>query len=119
MYISRKDPLTDEIFSPKRSNQRFATRKNQIDYNNIKARNKRQKKAPLDKVLDKNRNILANILLEKNALKKSKEFLLGAGFNFKVFNRSIRSNGKNYQCIYEYGVCVEESGLCLIAKIKN
>ena len=37
-YEKQKDPLTGELFIPKRFNQKFAIRQNQIDFNNIKAR---------------------------------------------------------------------------------
>lgn len=45
IYGERKDPLTGELFVPKRNNQKFATRQNQIAYNNIKAIKKREQEA--------------------------------------------------------------------------
>ena len=41
------DPLTKEVFYPKRSDQKFASRKNQIRFNNLKARKKRALKKKL------------------------------------------------------------------------
>lgn len=57
-----RDLLTNELFYKSRSNQKFANRKNQIRYNNIKAYKKRKAKAPTDKILDKNRAILKKVL---------------------------------------------------------
>ena len=62
MFLS--DPLTKESFVPKRSNQKFSCRLNQINYNNRKAKSKRLAKAPYDNVLDSNRNILIRIIGE-------------------------------------------------------
>lgn len=99
----RTDPLTQETFYPKRTNQIFATRENQIRYNNEKAKSKRDTKSQLDKILDKNRNIISNLLDKESERKLSREFLLGAGFYFGCFTHSAEINGKLITCIYEYG----------------
>jgi hypothetical protein len=39
----KADPLTGELFTPERKNQKFATRENQIKYNNGKAALKNKK----------------------------------------------------------------------------
>ena len=101
--MERTDPLTQELFYPKRANQLFANRGNQIRYNNLKAKNKRDTKSQLDKILDKNRNIISNLLNEDSERKLSREFLLGAGFYFGCFTHSVELNGKLITCIYEYG----------------
>ena len=56
------DPLTKEKFIPKRRNQKFSKRENQIVFNNNKAYKKRQEKAPFDNILESNRKILNQIL---------------------------------------------------------
>ena len=40
--MRQKDPLTGELFIPKRSNQLFFTKENQIRYNNLKAKKERE-----------------------------------------------------------------------------
>ena len=96
------DPLTQESFIPERTNQRFASRKNQIKYNNLKAKGKRLAKAEVDIILDKNRTILRAILNGNKEIIKSRDFLLGAGFHFGCNTHSKIIKNKEYRCIYEY-----------------
>ena len=116
MFLS--DPLTKESFVPKRSNQKFSCRLNQIKYNNRKAKSKRLAKAPYDNILDANRNILIRIIGEENERIVSKDYLLGAGFNFQIFNRSFKKDDIQYQCVYRYALCLLKSGQYKIIKIK-
>ena len=116
MFLS--DPLTKESFVPKRSNQKFSCRSNQINYNNRKAKLKRLAKAPFDNILDSNRNILIRIIGEEDDKIVSKDYLLGAGFNFQIFNRSFNKDGIQYQCVYRYALCLLKSGQYKIIKIK-
>jgi len=104
IYEIRKDPYTGTEFAPKRYNQKFETRRNQIAYNNDKTRNIRHQKYTVDKTLEGNRRILANILNGANSKVKSKDFLLGAGFVFEYFNKSMIQDNINYQCIYNYAI---------------
>lgn len=101
----RKDPVTGEIFIPKRINQRFAKRQNQIRYNNLKAARKRRAKASIDKPLDKNRTILSRLLGDKKEIIKSRDYLLGCGYNFSYFTHSVRLKDTTNAlavCIYEF-----------------
>jgi len=116
MFLS--DPLTKESFVPKRSNQKFSCRLNQIKYNNLKAKSKRLAKAPYDNVLDSNRNILIRIIGEEDEMIVSLDYLLGAGFDFQIFNRSFKRDGIQYQCVYRYALCLQKSGHYKIIKIK-
>ncbi len=104
MISEKKDPLTGESFIPKRHNQSFANRANQIAFNNNKARRKRLSKAFVDKKLDKNRTILLNLLKDQDEVVKSTEFLNGAGFDFKCFSMSTTIGGKNCQLVYEFAI---------------
>ena len=97
-----KDILTGEVFIRTRNNQKFANRKNQIRYNNIIANNKRKAKSSVDRILDKNRNILKTILGNSTEAVKSKDFLLGAGFYFTTLTHQRTIEGKIYHCIYDY-----------------
>ena len=51
-YASRKDPLTGEVFIPKRKNQKFSNKSNQIKFNNKKY-SFRKKVVPANKILSK------------------------------------------------------------------
>ena len=98
------DPLTKESFYPKRSNQKFASRKNQVKYNNLKARKKRVAKKKFDQPLDRNRNILIGILGTNTSVIKHKEWLLALGYDFNIYTHSSRYEGKIIPCIYEFGI---------------
>jgi hypothetical protein len=98
------DPQTQEEFIKLRNNQRFASSKNHIQFNNNKARQKRLIKASVDKILDKNRTILNRILGDKRETIVSKEFLKGAEFSFNYYSFLTKVNEVNYFGIYEFGI---------------
>ena len=99
-----KDLLTQEWYYKRRSNQKFATATNRIKYNNIKARKKREAKAPFEKALDTNRTIISKILGTKSEIKVSRDYLLGAGFSFGYFMYQKSVNETTFSGIYEYGI---------------
>ena len=103
-YSSKTDPLTGEQFYPSRYNQKFSCRKNQVAYNNVKARDIRHEKAPFDKAIEKNRKVLSNVLLNADSAKISRDYLLGAGFNFNVFNGSYQVDREKYQTVYHFAI---------------
>ncbi len=103
------DPLTGEVFIKKRSNQVFASRENQIRYNNRKAGHKRKVKSRVDRKLDKNREILKSVLGDQKEVTKSKDFLLGAGFHFGCQTHSIRKGDITWQCVYEFAYAGDSS----------
>ena len=118
IYEERIDPYSGELFHPKRYNQRFANRKNQIAFNNTKAREIREVKKPIDTVLESNRKILLRLMEnKKTSITKSKEFLLGSGFNFNYFNCSFTKDGKHYQCVYQFAIRKQGDGNFIIQKI--
>jgi hypothetical protein len=98
------DLLTQEEFTKQRSNQKFASSKNRIRYNNLKARKKRITKGPIDRTLDQNRTILSRILGDKTEIVVSKYFLLGAGFCFAYYSFNNVVDGINYSGIYEFEI---------------
>ena len=98
------DPLTKEVFYPKRSDQKFASRKNQIRFNNVKARKKRALKKKFDKPLDRNRNVLSGILGSNKEAVKSKDWLLALGYNFNIYTHAVMYEGKSIPCIYEFAI---------------
>ena len=115
-YKKRIDPLTGELYIPKRYNQKFATKQNQIDYNNIKARKKRHLKIGVDRILDKNREVLKSILKNRRSIIISKDFLLGAGFNMNHFSGLFKIDDQDIYAIYEYTLLRRENGNFLIEK---
>ena len=109
-YEQRKDPYTGTEFIPKRYNQKFETRRNQIAYNNTKSRDIRHQKYTVDKTLERNRKTLVNILNGAESKVVSRDFLLGAGFVFGYFNKSMVQDNINYQCIYNYAITKLKDG---------
>lgn len=118
-YPKKTDPYSGERFTPTRYNQRFASRKNQIAFNNYRALKKRHEKAPFDRVLESNRRILSSILSKVTSRVVSRDFLLGAGFNFNFFNGSYQVDGTNYQTIYNYAITREEGAKFKIVKRRS
>jgi hypothetical protein len=67
---NRIDPYSGEKFYPKKSNQRFASRENQIAYNNSKAKKERDLHTNFHNQIKKNWNILKTILgIKKSEIK--------------------------------------------------
>jgi hypothetical protein len=98
------DPQTQEEFIKQRNNQKFASSKNRIQFNNYKARQKRLIKASVDKILDKNRTILNRILGDKAEAIVSKEYLMGAEFSFNYYSFLRKVDEVTYFGIYEFGI---------------
>ena len=97
------DPFTGEEFQPKRGNQFYANRKNQVDFNNLKAKVNREHKAAINTPLDTNRKVLQKVLQNQIKVQRSKEFLLGAGLDFNfITHRRTDENGIQWSCVYEF-----------------
>jgi hypothetical protein len=111
-----KDLLTQEEFIKRRSNQKFISSKNRIRFNNLKARQKRLMKAPVDKKLDQNRTILSRIIGDKPEIIVSRDYLLGAGFHFAFYSYNKEVNGVTYSGIYEYRIAKTSDGRYKIIK---
>lgn len=113
------DPLTGEVFYKQRSNQKFASRENQIRYNNKIAEEKRRIKASIDKKLDKNRTILKNILRNQTEVIKSIDFLHGAGFDFFIHTHNYIKGQQKFSCVYEFAFGIVEKGKIKIFRYGN
>ena len=112
------DPWTNKEFTKHRSNQKFAHKENQIRYNNEKARQKRMAMAAINRTLDNNRKVLQSILGNEKHVKRSRDFLLGAGYHFGIFTNSIKLEGTLWSCVYEYGITAMADQQFMISKIE-
>jgi len=108
------DPLTKEHFEPKRNNQRFASSSNRINYHNKRARQKRMITRNIDYTLTNNWNVLLKQLAGKERVIRSREFMLGAGFNFKYYQRVYREDGEVIYRIYNCGFYVNEDTIVIL-----
>jgi hypothetical protein len=98
----RKDPQTGEIFVPKRSNQLYARRANQIKFNNEKQKRERKENLVVNRYLLRNKKILRYCLGTNKEVIRSHEFLLGAGFKFEHYTHYFRDGSKWAYCVYKY-----------------
>ena len=98
----KSDLLTGEKFTPKRRNQKFASAKNRIAFNNNKAFELRDSKAFVDKPLKENHRILINLLKPKETKSFSKEFLKGKGYNTSVFSHYESYDNKSCHAVYQF-----------------
>jgi len=114
----RKDPYTGELFDPKRNNQVYANRKNQIDHNNKKAREERNRTNVLDRRLKDNRILIIELIGEDNSVVLSKEYLKGKGFDLSIFNRMLMIDQVQAYGIYEYYLKPVDSVNVEIGKIR-
>lgn len=109
-----KDPLTGETFIKTRSDKKFANTRNKSKSYYLKiAKPERLKMAPVQKPLLKNRKILNKILEGVQERIVSKDFLLGAGFNFGYYTGT--ATGGTVFLVYEYEFSIIENK----AKIKR
>jgi len=97
-----QDPLTGEDFIPKRNNQRFASRKNQIRFNNNLALERKEYKCEILRRLETNWNALGIILGNNSIIERSEEFLRGAGLHFGYVTHSIMRDGHRWNCVFNY-----------------
>src|SRR5689334_20948956 len=114
----KNDPLTGESFIPKSSNQKFASLANKIEFNNAKAKLRRNENISTKQELDNNFKILQRILGPNKVVTKSKEYLLGAEFIFGVFTHLRTINNLNYYCVFNYGYRTEDKITYQIIKIQ-
>jgi len=117
--IRRIDLYTGEFFYAKRNNQYFATRKNQIAYNNQKAKEIRDLMAKIDNHIRNNWKILVDDLKEDEFAIRTKDYLLGCGYNFNFFNFTKKIKDEYYFGIYNYGITMMDNGLYKIIKLEG
>ena len=115
--MKRTDPHTGEEFMPQRSNQRFASRENQIAHNNWKAKEERDKVKKIDNARHKSRKILKTLLGDHQSKSFSKSYLQGAGVDLRCLTHLAEEDGQLYRCLYEYMI-IEDPEDHSIIKIK-
>lgn len=102
--MERKDPLTGEIFIPKRNDQIFANRKNQVEYHNAKAREFRDSASNTNSKLKKNWEILILILNNESIKIVKKDELMFFSFDFTYMTRYVENTGQ----IFVYNIAIKE-----------
>jgi hypothetical protein len=113
------DPYTGETFIPKRTNQRFANRDNQIAFNNAKAKRERDRQGKIDNQIRRNYQILDELLKTDEIVQKTREYLLGKGYNFNFMNNKRAYNGQSYFGVYDCGIRAIGNNIFEIVKFKQ
>jgi hypothetical protein len=114
----RKDPLTGELFIPKKVTQKFKTRENQIKYNNELQSLRRQFLGPLLSPLLKTHRILSNAIGTKNTITLHKEWLKGAGADMTLFTHVETIDAKRFHAIFNFTIAFDKENY-RITKIKD
>jgi hypothetical protein len=113
------DPLTGEEFVPKRSNQKFANRENQIRYNNLKAARERLAKAKTRKILNTNRKALQQVLGSRHEVVRSLDYLKGAGLDLQFCTHTIKIQNLKWTCIDDYAYTLIDKNTFKIIKLNQ
>ena len=103
-----KDPLNGREFQPHRTNQKFESRATQVKYNNIKAQKRRNAMAAINKPLNKNFQILNEIMTNDNIKSFHKQYLVGKGFHLGVHTHVEVYEKKSYHAIYNFIIVPED-----------
>ena len=95
-------PYNDEEFIAKRSNQKFASRYNQITYNNDKNRELQKHVKEMNKKLLKNYKIIIELLKNTQEMVLNTEYLKGKGFDFNLLTHIMKDGNTTIYGIYNY-----------------
>lgn len=114
----RKDPLTGELFIPKKVTQKFKIRENQIKYNNQLQSLRRQFLGPLLRPLLKTHRILTETIGSKNTITLHKEWLKGAGADMTLFTHVETIETKRFHAIFNFTITSNQD-YYKITKIKD
>jgi hypothetical protein len=95
-------PYNAEKFIPKRNNQKFASRYNQITYNNNKNRELQKHVKEVNKKLLKNYRIIVELLEDKQEMVFNTQYLRGKGFSFNILTFFIEDGDKTIYGIYNF-----------------
>ena len=112
------DPLTGKPFNQTKQTQRFATRDNQVRFNNRLATEQRRTLSPYLKILYRNRKILRGILGDEPQRVVTKDFLEGAGYAFRYQTHTLNQDNQQVFGIFEYVLIRLPSGQIQVSKLK-
>jgi hypothetical protein len=78
-------PFTGEKFTQRRPNQVYSNRRAQVSAANMRAREKRLAKSFIQKKLDRNREVLKNLLGKESSIVLTMEYCKGAGMDLGCY----------------------------------
>ncbi|GEM_PF-1132504 len=97
----KKCPYSGEIFIPKRSNQKFASKRNRLSYYNKQYKEKREPLRRINQKLFYNYSILEIALDNASEVLVSNDYLRGRGFDFTYITHFTKYNDHRYFCLYD------------------
>jgi hypothetical protein len=113
------DPFTGKPFRQTKQTQRFATRENQVRFNNKKATEQRRTLSPYLIILFRNRKILRGLLGDKTERTVTRDFLQGAGYSFRYQTHTLDFNNQQAFGVFEYGLISLQSGQFKVIRLKT
>ena len=105
--IRQKDPLTGELFFPKRANQKFARPENRIKFNNDAANELRKEREHINKPIHSSHVKLRKLMDGRNEAEFSFDFMDGAEIDFNLFNNYVRHNEIKRRAIFEFIIIID------------
>lgn len=106
--IRQKDPLTGELFFPKRANQKFARPENRIKFNNDAANELRREREHINKPIHSSHLKIRKLMLGKIKAEFSFDYMEGAEIVFKAFTHYELYRGLLRPAIFEFVVIIDE-----------
>ena len=103
--ITKTDPYTGDEFIPSRRNQVYKNRRTQIASNNERIKQRRQSKYHIDKILNRNREILLKTIGGLNEITTPTQSLIEQGFVLGYHTHIKRNNiGEIKFYLYEFEI---------------
>lgn len=102
----RRCPYSGEVFKPKRSNQKFASKKNRVNFYNQQYREKRLPLERINQRLFHNYSILEQELQKNTKAILSNDFLAGKGYDFNYFTQLLDNGSYPTFGIYDITITI-------------
>ena len=103
-------------FTLKRTDQIYCSPQCCTQTNNDLLRSRKAETKDLDTRLHINRNILKDIFLKRGLDEVTKDYLLGAGFDFGIYTGSMVKDSTLYTFCFEFGLAAFSQGKYKIVK---
>ncbi len=98
----KTDPFTNKVFETVSKIKRFESKKNQVAFNNQKARRAKKDRAYVDDKIEHNYIVLSKLLGDEDEVIVTEEHLKNEGFYLGVLTHYANIKGTLIICIYSY-----------------
>ncbi|PKG42781.1 hypothetical protein [Psychroflexus sp. MES1-P1E] len=97
----KKCPFSGKYFKPKRSNQKFASKRNRVAFYNRRYRNRRLPLSRMNQKLFHNYSILEIALGDKEETNVEMKLIKDRGFDFTIFTQIMKHENDTYFGLYD------------------